>query len=40
MIPKEYVVEYATGEHYGEYKYSLKLKTKFTFVKLGIITEY
>ena len=26
MIPKEYVIEYVTGEHYGEYKYSLKVQ--------------
>ena len=26
MIPKEYVIEYALGEHYEEYKYSLKVQ--------------
>ena len=26
MIPKEYVIEYVTGEHYEEYKYSLKVQ--------------
>lgn len=26
MIPKEYVIKYVTGEHYAEYKYSLKIK--------------
>ena len=26
MIPKEYVIEYVLGEHYEEYKYSLKVQ--------------
>lgn len=26
MIPKEYVIEYVTGEHYAEYKYALKVQ--------------
>ena len=26
MIPKEYVIEYVTGEHYAEYKYDLKVQ--------------
>lgn len=26
MIPKEYVIEYVLGEHYAEYKYSLKVQ--------------
>lgn len=26
MIPKEYVIEYVTGEHYEEYKYVLKVQ--------------
>lgn len=26
MIPKECVIDYVTGEHYAEYKYSLKVQ--------------
>jgi len=26
MIPKEYVIAYVLGEHYAEYKYSLKVQ--------------
>lgn len=26
MIPKEYVIDYVTGEHYAEYKYDLKVQ--------------
>jgi uncharacterized protein (UPF0218 family) len=26
MIPKEYVIDYVTSEHYAEYKYSLKVQ--------------
>ncbi|QII81235.1 DNA-binding protein [Jeotgalibaca arthritidis] len=26
MIPKEYVIDYVTGEHYAEYKYGLKVQ--------------